>query len=125
MHRVTRGQNQAAEVNVHPARDSGLQSAVSRHQSDKGGNGMWHREPNGDLSASLDGMRLVVRKINGFARYMLLAQPRRMHDPEFLLESGSADNVDAAKEAALRRARQTLSLRLIAGRRRATRGVNR
>ena len=66
---------------------------------------MWHEESNGDLSATLHGMRLVVRERDGFARYLLLARPRwEAGQSEVLLESGSEEHVDAAKKRAVRRA---------------------
>ena len=65
---------------------------------------MWHNEPNGDQSAVLNGMKLVIRKSNGFARYLLLALPRRRGGRPVLLESGCVDNVKTAKEKAVRRA---------------------
>jgi hypothetical protein len=66
---------------------------------------MWREEPNGDLSAVLYGMRLVIRESNGFARFLLLGHPRRADgEAEVLLESGSEDDVGAAKERAAQRA---------------------
>jgi len=66
---------------------------------------MWHEEANGDLSATLHGMRLVVRERDGFARYLLLGRPRwEAGQSEVLMESGSEDHVDAAKEMVVRRA---------------------
>ncbi len=72
---------------------------------------MWREESNGDLSAMLHGMRLVVRERDGFARYLLLAGPRQeAGQSEVLLESGSEDHVDAAKERAVRRAAGVASI---------------
>ena len=66
---------------------------------------MWHEESNGDLSATLHGMKLVVRERDGFARYLLLARPRwEAGQSEVPLESGSEDHVGAAKERGMRRA---------------------
>ena len=46
---------------------------------------VWHREPNGDQSAMLQGVRLVVMEAAGFARFLLL---RRLgnDEKEILLE---------------------------------------
>ncbi len=66
---------------------------------------MWRTEPNGDLSAIILDLRLVVHEGDSFSRFLLLS---RSHDGsanhEVLLESGCEDDVDAAKARAVRRA---------------------
>ena len=68
----------------------------------------WHKESNGNQSAMLQGVRLVVIEAAGFARYLLL---RRLDSDgkEILLESGSEDNVDTAMEKAALRAEARIS----------------
>lgn len=69
---------------------------------------VWHREPNGDQSAMLQGVRLVVMEAAGFARFLLL---RRLgnDEKEILLEFGSEDNVGTAMEKAVLRAEARVS----------------
>lgn len=63
----------------------------------------WREAPNGDLLAALDGLKLVVRGLDGFARYLLLGPPVR-GSGEVLLESGCAPDLATAKHRALDRA---------------------
>lgn len=67
----------------------------------------WRKAANGDLLAAMDGLKLVVRLSDGFARYLLLGPPTR-GGGEIMLESGSAPDISAAKAKAVRRA-QTVS----------------
>jgi hypothetical protein len=66
---------------------------------------MWRTEPNGDLSAIMLNLRLVIHEGDRYSRFLLLSRSRvgsRNH--EVLLESGCEDDVPAAKARAIRRA---------------------
>jgi hypothetical protein len=67
-------------------------------------NEIWHNEPNGDLTAFLLGLKLVIHKARGFSRFLLFCRPHGGRKHEVLLESGCEDNVPAAQEKAVRRA---------------------
>jgi hypothetical protein len=66
---------------------------------------IWRTEPDGERSAMLRNLRLIVRSSRDCARYMIL---RRATDngecPEVLLESGTESNLNAAMVAARRAA---------------------
>jgi hypothetical protein len=61
----------------------------------------WLTEPSGELSTVTQRLRLVIRRFNGFARFLVfrLSAPDRQCD-EMILSSGTAADVDAAKAAA-------------------------
>ena len=70
-------------------------------------NHVWRTEPNGDQSAVVFNLRLVIREGDRFSRWLLLG---RSYDgsgsQEVPLESGCEDNVGSAKERAFERARK-------------------
>jgi hypothetical protein len=66
---------------------------------------MWRTEPNGDLSAVMLNLRLVIHEGDGFSRFLLLGRSGNgSGKQEVLLESGCEDDVHAAKARAIRRA---------------------
>ena len=64
----------------------------------------WQVEPNGDLSATMLNLRLVIRDAGGFIRFLLLRRSRFRSQGETLLESGCENNVSTAKARAIQRA---------------------
>jgi hypothetical protein len=64
---------------------------------------IWVIERSGELSAMFHGLRLAVRKHNGFTRFLVLAGCGDRY-PEAILSSGTERNVEAAKAAATRTA---------------------
>ena len=62
---------------------------------------IWHAEADGHLSAELRGLKLIVRKSDACARYVIV---RRAHSgcSESMLSSGTEPNVEAAMAAARR-----------------------
>jgi hypothetical protein len=62
---------------------------------------IWHEEAEGRFSAGVPGLRLIVRKLDNCARYIIV---QRVYDGtscvEVLLSSGTEPNVDAAIAAA-------------------------
>jgi hypothetical protein len=79
-------------------------------------NQIWRTEPNGDLSAVVLDLRLVIHQGGKFPRFLLLQGSHdRGLNSEVLLESGCEDNVRAVKaravERAIRRAAAQGSLR--------------
>ena len=61
----------------------------------------WLVEPNGDLSMLTQRLRLIIRRFDGCARFLVLKRPARgERDAEVLLSSGTATNVSKAKDAA-------------------------
>ena len=66
---------------------------------------IWRTEPNGDLSAIMVNLRLMVHEGDRYSRFLLLSlfqDGSRNH--EVLLESGCEDDVHAAKARAIQRA---------------------
>lgn len=63
----------------------------------------WESEPNGDLSATMRGLRLVIRNADSFARFLLLKRSWFGSRGE-MLESGCEDSVSTAKAKAVERA---------------------
>jgi hypothetical protein len=71
----------------------------------------WLVEQNGDLSTVTQRLRLIIRKFDGFARFLVLRQSaRKKRDAEVLLSSGTATNVSTAKAAAQRTAARLESM---------------
>lgn len=65
----------------------------------------WRIEPNGDQSAMMPNLRIVVRDADGFTRFLLLKRPHfGGRGLETLLESGCENDVRAAKAKAVQRA---------------------
>jgi hypothetical protein len=64
----------------------------------------WQAEPNGDSSATMLNLRLVIRDAGGFTRFLLLRRSRFRCRGEMLLESGCENDVSAAKAKAVQRA---------------------
>lgn len=64
---------------------------------------IWRAEPDGQLSAEILNLKLIVLKSDTGARYMILQRNRdgRMN-PEVMLSSGTEPNVEAAIVAATR-----------------------
>jgi len=61
----------------------------------------WLVEQNGDLSTVTQRLRLIIRRFDGFARFLVLRlSAREKRDAEVLLSSGTATNVSTAKTAA-------------------------
>jgi hypothetical protein len=60
------------------------------------GNKFWHADPNGELSAVLDDLRLIIRQRDGFTRYLILQRGGR----EIMLGSGTESDVSQAMIAA-------------------------
>jgi hypothetical protein len=62
---------------------------------------IWRRDADGHLTAEASGLKLIVRKLDNCARYMIL---QRAGDgrpcAEVMLSSGTESNVDAAITAA-------------------------
>jgi hypothetical protein len=69
---------------------------------------VWRREADGHLSAEVPGLKLIVRKLDNCARYVIV---RRADDDgscaEAMLSSGTDPSVDAAIAAARRAAART------------------
>jgi hypothetical protein len=62
---------------------------------------IWHEEADGHLSAEVPGLRLVVRKSDNCARYVILRRAGYGKScAEIMLSSGTEPNVDAAIAAA-------------------------
>ena len=65
----------------------------------------WQTAPNGDLSAEMRNLRLVIRDADGFTRFLLLRRSDGGSRPlETPLESGCENDVRAAKAKAVQRA---------------------
>jgi hypothetical protein len=63
----------------------------------------WQLEADGQLSAAVQNLRLVIRKAEGCVRYLILRRsPRNGGFPEIMLSSGTESNLDAAMMAARR-----------------------
>lgn len=69
------------------------------------GQELWRTDQTGELSASIDKLRLVIRRCDGYARYLILH--RTTHGgtyPEIMLGSGTESDVRTAMIAARRAA---------------------
>jgi hypothetical protein len=65
----------------------------------------WLVEQNGDLSTVTQRLRLIIRKFEGFVRFLVLRRSAsEKRGSEVLLSSGTATNVSTAKAAAQRTA---------------------
>src|ERR1700733_13975207 len=63
----------------------------------------WHTDPNGELSAVVDDLRLIIRQCAGFIRYLILQRGMR----EIMLGSGTESDVSTAMVAAQSAAERT------------------
>jgi hypothetical protein len=63
----------------------------------------WVVGQSGELSSMFHGLRLAIRKHNGFTRFLVLAGCGERY-PEAILSSGTESNLEAAKAAATRTA---------------------
>ena len=85
---------------------------------------IWHREPDGSVSTEIPGLKIIVRKSDGCARYVIL---QRAGDGrscvEALLSSGTEPNLDAAIAAA-RKAATRIDIMLTERRRSAVHADN-
>jgi hypothetical protein len=62
---------------------------------------IWHKDAEGHLSAEVPGLKLIVRKSDNCARYVILRCPGYdVSGAEVLLSSGTEPSVDAAIVAA-------------------------
>ena len=62
---------------------------------------IWHEEADGHFSAEVPGLRLIVRKSDNCARYVILQRAGYGRScVEVMLSSGTESNVDAAMVAA-------------------------
>jgi hypothetical protein len=67
------------------------------------GHEIWHTEPDGDVSAVVQNLKLIVRKDNAYTRYLVLRGSGQGRDyADVLLASGSEYDVSAAMIAATR-----------------------
>jgi hypothetical protein len=63
---------------------------------------IWHKEAEGRFSAEVPGLRLIVRKSDDCARYVILQRAGYGESrAEVMLSSGTEPNLDAAIAAAL------------------------
>ena len=61
----------------------------------------WLSGPSGELSTLTQSLRLVIRRFDGFARFLVFKRPAPNNQSrEMILSSGTATNVNAAKAAA-------------------------
>jgi hypothetical protein len=66
---------------------------------------MWHTEPNGDLTAVVLDLRLVVHEGDRYSRFLLLGRCHRdSGGQDMLLESGCEEDVQSAKSRAIEKA---------------------
>lgn len=66
---------------------------------------IWDVAPNGELSARIDDLKVVIRRTTGFTRFLLMAcQTSKAEGTELLLESGSEDDLRTAQDKAVMRA---------------------
>jgi len=67
----------------------------------------WHADPNGELSATVHGLRLIIRRCDGFSRYLILQRSAHGNYPEIMVGSGTESDVSKAMVAARRAAMRT------------------
>ena len=65
---------------------------------------IWHTGPDGSVSTEIPGLKIIVRKSDGCARYVILQSAGYGSCAEVMLSSGTEPNVDAAILAARRAA---------------------
>jgi hypothetical protein len=65
---------------------------------------MWCFDPDGQVSTRVGALKLIVRKSEQYARYVILHSPVGTANKENILSSGTEPNVQAAIEAAERAA---------------------
>jgi hypothetical protein len=65
---------------------------------------VWHTEPDGSVSTEIPGLKIIVRKSDGCARYVILQSTGYGSCAEAMLSSGTEPNVDAAILSARRAA---------------------
>lgn len=63
----------------------------------------WHADHNGELSAVVDDLRLIIRSGDGFARYLILQRGAR----DIMIGSGTESDLGKAMVAAQRAAERT------------------
>jgi hypothetical protein len=60
----------------------------------------WHTNSNGELSATVHDLRVIIRPCAGYIRYLILRHDTRAECPEVLLRSGTESDVSRAMIAA-------------------------
>lgn len=65
---------------------------------------VWHTESDGSVSTEIPGLKIIVRKSDGCARYIILQSTGSGSYAEAMLSSGTEPNVDAAILSARRAA---------------------
>jgi len=74
------------------------------------GHEIWHTEPDGDLSAVVQNLKLIVRRDNAYTRYLVLrGAGQGWGHADVILASGSEYDVSAAMIAATRTANRIAS----------------
>lgn len=65
----------------------------------------WYTQPNGDLSAVVLDLKLVVHEGEKYSRFLLLGRCHQDHEgQDVLLESGCEEDVQSAKARAIEKA---------------------
>ena len=81
---------------------------------------IWHTESDGSVSTEIPGLKIIVRKSDGCARYVILQSAGYGLCAEVMQSSGTEPNVDAAIEATRRAAARIHALENISPTRKPT-----
>jgi hypothetical protein len=65
---------------------------------------LWHTNLNGELSATVHDLRLIIRHCGEYSRYLILQRSANSDYPEIMLGSGTESDVSKAMVAATRAA---------------------